>query len=341
MRRSRYAFFHYHHVCALIPALFILVLAFAGCTDEFYTTAADVFDSVIPNAGDNPDEAIGAPDATAVSLGGGYLVATMQSWFTDGSGDDLHIYTLPTSSDDGPVDVSLSSDGQNWVAVAAGLDTESAPGMLSIDISAHPGRYRYVKITDLTTDLSDSAAPGMEIDAIGALYPATPIDADDNETEPADGENYAGTLRVRFSLIQFGVDEQTEVTAAITDGVVEFETGVLSYSGTYEIPEQSRTTREGTLSIAPAGYLQDAGGTTRVVVDENTTGTEDYSMWVWNKDAQTWVIYPGMPIEKTFTWNDGLTFDLDTALQGGDTQGVDTPNGSFTWTLTLHEVTTP
>lgn len=137
-----------------------------------------------PNAANSdPTKALGAPDyvsggacasaatCTFASLGNGGSITTK---FVDnlltGSGDnhyDLYIFEVGPSVE--AMDVEVSKDGTNWVAV--GRVSGSTAG---IDLDAYgygkDARLAYVRLTDVYGDnYGAGASAGADVDAIGAI----------------------------------------------------------------------------------------------------------------------------------------------------------------------------
>lgn len=125
----------------------------------------------------DPQAALGAPDcqnsgkqhAAYYCLGyGGELVVEFENRrLIDGQGADLAIFEVGFPAE--PVDVAVSEDGENWFPVGrTGRDATT------LDLGAHglSGKeFRYVRIVDAKTKISDKAAFwGADIDAIVALH---------------------------------------------------------------------------------------------------------------------------------------------------------------------------
>ena len=145
--------------------------------------------SCVRDAYDDPEEALGPPDArcgggcegcegcdtNAVSLGfrlsvldnRGYLVVEfVDNVLTDVAGADLFVYITNGQ----PAIVEISTDGFNYVDVG---ETVGYPG--AIDIGPYVGQgesYRFVRLSDVPADEDHSECPGPSIDAIGAMGPA-------------------------------------------------------------------------------------------------------------------------------------------------------------------------
>lgn len=141
--------------------------------------------SCVRDAFDDPEEALGPPDAcdtrcdgcngcstNAVSLGfrlsvldnRGFLVVE----FTDNAlmdvpGNDLFIYI----TNDKPARVEISSDGLNFIFVG---ETVGCPGAIDIGpYVAQDERFYFVRLSDVPADEDHSRCPGSSIDAIGAM----------------------------------------------------------------------------------------------------------------------------------------------------------------------------
>jgi len=144
--------------------------------------------SCVRNAYDDPEEALGPPDAcgsdclgcygcegcdtNAVALGyrlssiddRGYLVIEfVDNVLFDVSGDDLFIYITNGQ----PCEVEISTNGFAWIYV--GVATGCPAG---IDIGPYvdaEDEFRFVRLTDVPADEDSSECPGSSIDAIGAM----------------------------------------------------------------------------------------------------------------------------------------------------------------------------
>ncbi len=141
--------------------------------------------SCVRDAYDDPEEALGPPDAycdgcegcsgcdtNAVSLGfrlsvidnRGYLVLEfVDNVLVDVAGDDLFIY----NTNQNPARVEISTDGYSYIFVG---ETVGYPG--SIDIAPFVNAddtFRYVRLSDVPADEDHSNCPGPSIDAVGAM----------------------------------------------------------------------------------------------------------------------------------------------------------------------------
>ena len=85
----------------------------------------------------------------------------------DGDGPDLKIVEIGPLAE--AVEVSVSSDGQEWLAIGCAKGAEST---LDLRAWAQPGdRFRYVRLVDLgTVSAAKNHWPGADIDAVGALH---------------------------------------------------------------------------------------------------------------------------------------------------------------------------
>ncbi len=144
--------------------------------------------SCVRDAYDDPEEALGPPDAcpagcngcdgcdtNAVALGfrlsaldsRGYLIIEfVDNILIDVAGADLFVYITNNK----PCRVEISSDGFNWIFVG---ETVGYPG--AIDIGPYVGsgdEFRFVRMSDVPADEDHSECPGPSIDAIGAMGPA-------------------------------------------------------------------------------------------------------------------------------------------------------------------------
>ena len=147
--------------------------------------------SCVRDAYDDPEEALGPPDAycdgcegcggcdtNAVSLGfrlsvidnRGYLVLEfVDNVLFDVPGNDLFIY----NTNQNPARVEISSDGYSFIFVG---ETGGYPG--AIDISPYVNaddNFRYVRLSDVPADEDHSDCPGPSIDAVGAMGRAEAI----------------------------------------------------------------------------------------------------------------------------------------------------------------------
>jgi len=163
-------------------------LAFADRVVEYVAA------SCVRNAYDDPEEALGPPDAStsgcsgcygcegcdthAVALGfrlstvddRGYLVVEfVDNVLLDVAGDDLFIYITNGKA----AYVEISTNGFSWISVG---QTSGCPA--SIDIGRYVSgddEYRFVRLTDVPADEDHSECPGPSIDAIGAMGTAEEI----------------------------------------------------------------------------------------------------------------------------------------------------------------------
>ena len=147
--------------------------------------------SCVRDAYDDPEEALGPPDAcpsgcngcngcdtNAVSLGfrisvldnRGYLVIEfVDNILIDVAGADLFVYI----TNGNPSRVEISPNGFNWIFVG---ETVGYPG--AIDIGSYVGageEFRFVRLSDVPADEDHSECPGPSIDAIGAMGPAIEV----------------------------------------------------------------------------------------------------------------------------------------------------------------------
>jgi len=145
--------------------------------------------SCVRSAYDDPEEALGPPDAckeggcvgclgcdtNAVSLGfrlsvldnRGYLVVEfVDNTLVDVPGDDLFIYNTNAN----PAIVEISSDGFNFIHLG---ETVGYPGRIDIGpYTAEGEEFRFVRLSDVPADEDHSNCPGPSIDAIGAMGPS-------------------------------------------------------------------------------------------------------------------------------------------------------------------------
>ena len=141
--------------------------------------------SCVRGAYDDPEEALGPPDAycdgcegcsgcdtNAVSLGfrlsvidnRGYLVLEfVDNALVDVAGPDLFVY----NTNHNPARVEISTDGYSYIFVG---EIVGYPG--SIDIAPYVNAtdtFRYVRLSDVPADEDHSNCPGPSIDAVGAM----------------------------------------------------------------------------------------------------------------------------------------------------------------------------
>jgi hypothetical protein len=141
--------------------------------------------SCVRDAFDDPEEALGPPDAycdgcegcsgcdtNAVSLGfrlsvidnRGYLVLEfVDNVLVDVPGNDLFIY----NTNQNPARVEISSDGFSFIFVG---EIVGYPG--AIDIAPYVNAddvFRFVRLSDVPADEDHSNCPGPSIDAVGAM----------------------------------------------------------------------------------------------------------------------------------------------------------------------------
>ncbi len=148
-------------------------------TDAFYAIEVEGFD--INTSHDNTAMAVGPPDECTspcdwqdgpgyfVSLGGGYIIATMERWFSDGPGADMRIFEVGSrqGGSNESFDVYISSDSSdenNWIKVADNAHNDSGKVYASIDIAGNSGSYKYVSI--VVGGSGGRATSGADIDAI-------------------------------------------------------------------------------------------------------------------------------------------------------------------------------
>ena len=125
----------------------------------------------------DPLAALGPPDCgggtgepdTYVALGrGGQLVLEFSgASLYDGDGPDLKIVEIGPLAE--AVEVSVSSDGRQWLAIGCAKGAEST---LDLRARVRPGdRFRFVRLVDQgTVSAVNNHWPGADIDAVGALH---------------------------------------------------------------------------------------------------------------------------------------------------------------------------
>ncbi|MCX6092431.1 MAG: VWA domain-containing protein, partial [Candidatus Bipolaricaulota bacterium] len=147
--------------------------------------------SCVRDAFDDPEEALGPPDAAndgckgcggcdthAVSLGfrlsdidmrGHLTLEFVDNTLVDGPGNDLFVYITNNK----PAQVEISADGFQYVSVGT---TVGYPGAIDISPYVTAGaEFRFVRLSDVPADEDHSSCPGASIDAVGAMGPAEAI----------------------------------------------------------------------------------------------------------------------------------------------------------------------
>jgi Mg-chelatase subunit ChlD len=147
--------------------------------------------SCVRDAFDDPQEALGPPDATrdgcqgcggcdanAVSLGfrlsdqdtrGHLVLEFVDNTLLDGPGDDLFVYI----TNGRPCRVEISADGLQYTSVGV---TVGYPGAIDIGPFVTAGaEFRFVRLSDVPSDEDRSSCPGSSIDAVGAMGPEQAI----------------------------------------------------------------------------------------------------------------------------------------------------------------------
>lgn len=147
--------------------------------------------SCVRDAFDDPEEALGPPDAAsdgcqgcggcdahAVSLGfrlseidtrGHLTLEFVDNTLVDGPGSDLFVYITNGK----PCQVEISTDGFQYVSVGT---TVGYPGAIDIGPYVTAGaEFRFVRLNDVPADEDHSSCPGASIDAVGAMGPAEAI----------------------------------------------------------------------------------------------------------------------------------------------------------------------
>jgi Mg-chelatase subunit ChlD len=147
--------------------------------------------SCVRDAFDDPQEALGPPDATgdgcrgcggcdanAVSLGfrlsdqdarGRLVLEFVDNTLLDGPGDDLFVYI----TNGRPCRVEISADGLQYTFVGV---TVGYPGAIDIGPFVTTGtEFRFVRLSDVPSDEDRSSCPGSSIDAVGAMGPEQAI----------------------------------------------------------------------------------------------------------------------------------------------------------------------
>jgi hypothetical protein len=147
--------------------------------------------SCVRDAFDDPEEALGPPDAkrdgcrgcggcdaNAVSLGfrlsdldtrGHLVLEFVDNTLLDGPGNDLFVYI----TNDKPCRVEISADGSRYISVGVSV---GYPGAIDIGPFATAGtEFRFVRLSDIPSDEDHSSCPGASIDAVGAMGPTEAI----------------------------------------------------------------------------------------------------------------------------------------------------------------------
>ena len=154
--------------------------------------------------------------------------------------------------------------------------------------------------------------------------------------DPILDRDYSGTLTLQFSntFPAFNEQGQCEVDVDHEFGIIDFQTGSLSYLGDETNDDGFRMRRDGTLDMHPSGHFEVSGGTTYVQVVENTDVSEQ---------LQAWAPDGTMVMDQTVTdfWDGGLSFDFSEAQTTGSVCQVVTAQGSAIWTLVLMPAIVP
>ena len=226
-----------------------------------------------------PDEIPGTPwKGLFVSLGGqgGYIIATMEEWFTDRPGADIRVYEVGDvfiGATDEPFDVYISSNAttNSWIMVAESIKNDPGKAYASIDIAPIVGIYKYIKVVDKGAYGGDS--PGADIDAIETLYPAASVSISTDKYSYTAGDTMHVGLDVtnpgdaQAVSVKIGVEKQDGSTVwFISKPSVTLPAG-LEYSKDKLI----------TLPSIPAGIY-----TWRAILDDPVTGEiicEDTAEW--------------------------------------------------------------
>ncbi|PVW16217.1 OmpA family protein [Marixanthomonas spongiae] len=125
-----------------------------------------------PVDGYGPEKSLHIPDYTGgfqekyttLGYGGELIVKFNDNTLADIEGPDLYIFEIGPAVE--PVDVYISKDGKNWIAVG-----RTGGGFSEVDISEFIQKndvFRYVKVVDIK-DKKSGKWPGADIDAIGAI----------------------------------------------------------------------------------------------------------------------------------------------------------------------------
>ena len=160
---------------------------------------ADAYQDVIvgdpaPTAGNfDPNAALGAPDGSAYSLGqGGYMTLQFTDNSLTGSNDDaadLHIF------EDGPLledtFVWISQDANDWLSLdkvegsTSSIDIDPFLSGAGIDPFT---QFSYVRLQDDPNENTGHVTyAGADIDAVGAITSAAPVEPDPVASVPEPG----------------------------------------------------------------------------------------------------------------------------------------------------------
>jgi len=135
-------------------------------------------------SGGNPNNALGAPDRSYVSLGTkGYIVLKFIDNALTTSGDsnpDLYVKEGGTSSAE-LAEVFISVDGTNWIKVGNAnrkelFDIDSVAGVVQ------GAKYPYVKLVDLNGTPTTASWEGADVDSVGAISSSNPVVEEDNSS---------------------------------------------------------------------------------------------------------------------------------------------------------------
>lgn len=154
----------------------------------------DIVGDPAPTAGNfDPEETLGAPDGSAYSLGqGGYITLEFTDNSLTGSGDgedDLHIFEVGPLVED--TFVWISTDANQWLSLdkvdgsTSSIDID--PFLESAGVDPFT-QFSYVKLQDDPNEnTSNVTYAGADIDAVGAITSAPPVDPEPVTSVPEPG----------------------------------------------------------------------------------------------------------------------------------------------------------
>jgi len=117
-----------------------------------------------------PDRPPTALNGNVITLGvGGSIVVGFDVYITDGDNQDIYVFEVGAYVE--ATRVEVSDDLKNWLYVG-----DAAGSASGVDLRGQipaGGKYRYVRLTDLSTE-PNALFPGADIDAVAALHPVAP-----------------------------------------------------------------------------------------------------------------------------------------------------------------------
>ncbi len=136
-------------------------------------------------SGGNPNDALGTPDNSDVSLGtNGYIVLKFTDNCLTTSGDSNPDLCVREGGQSGETStVFISTDGVNWIEVGVSsgsnnrlFDIDSVPGVVQGE------NYPYVKIVDLNGTPTSASWEGSDVESVGAITSSCPVTEDERKT---------------------------------------------------------------------------------------------------------------------------------------------------------------